>query len=142
MSGHVAASRATARTAGLLAATAAVGLAGVAAVAVRDPHVPNSWGTCPLLATTGVFCPGCGGLRAVADLVRGDIVAALSSNALAVVLLAVAALAWVVAARGLVLQRSVPWERWVTGRTTAGVVLALAAFSVLRNTTLAAGLAP
>lgn len=136
------ATRATGPTVGLLAGTAAAGVAGLAAVVARDPHVPNSWGVCPLLATTGVFCPGCGGLRAVADLARGDVTAALSSNALAVVLLAVAALAWLLAAQGLALRRAVPWERWVTGRVAAVVITALAAFSVLRNTPLAGGLTP
>lgn len=130
------------RTGALLAGTAAAGLAGVTAVGARDPHVPGSWGTCPLLALTGVSCPGCGGLRAVFDLLHGDVAAALSSNALAVVLVAGAALAWAVAAGGLVTRRSVPWERWVTGRATAVVVVGLLAFSVLRNTPLAAGLAP
>lgn len=62
---------------------AAVGTGAVAlALHVRDPHVQNSWGVCPLYAATGLYCPGCGGLRAVNDLTNGDLLAALGSNAL------------------------------------------------------------
>ena len=64
--------------------TAAAGLAGCLAVAARDPHVPGSWGYCPFLLLTGLPCPLCGGLRAVADLEHGRIVDALSANLLVV----------------------------------------------------------
>src|SRR5680860_987871 len=49
---------------------------------LRDPHESGSWGFCPWLLLTGTYCPGCGGLRAVNDLTRGDIPAAASSNLL------------------------------------------------------------
>src|SRR6476659_8424836 len=70
-----------------LRAPALVGAGGVAlaaALLVRDPDQPGAWPRCPFLALTGVPCPGCGGLRAVHDLLTGDVVAALSSNAWAV----------------------------------------------------------
>ena len=53
----------------------------------RDPHHSGSWGYCPLYATTGIYCPGCGGLRAVNDLTRGHVAEALSSNVVAVALI-------------------------------------------------------
>lgn len=58
----------------------------VAALAlhVRDPHVAHSWGVCPLYALTGVYCPGCGCLRAVNDLGDGRVLQAASSNLLLV----------------------------------------------------------
>lgn len=62
--------------------------AGVAAATValhiRDPHTSGSWGICPLYATTGIYCPGCGGLRAVNDLTNGHVWQAASSNLLLV----------------------------------------------------------
>ncbi len=64
-----------------LAAAAGTG-AVVLALHLRDPHVQNSWGVCPLYALTGVYCPGCGGLRSVNDLTNGDLLGALGSNAL------------------------------------------------------------
>jgi hypothetical protein len=48
----------------------------------RDPHASGSWGLCPWYALTGLYCPGCGGLRAVNDLGNGDVLGALSSNLL------------------------------------------------------------
>ena len=59
--------------AGLAAATIALH--------VRDPHASGSWGYCPI-SLLGFYCPGCGGLRAVNDLTHGDLVGAVSSNAL------------------------------------------------------------
>jgi Protein of unknown function (DUF2752) len=61
------------------------------ALRVRDPHVSHSWGVCPLYALTGVYCPGCGGLRGVNDLTRGHVGAAASSNVLLVVAIPFAA---------------------------------------------------
>ena len=58
-------------------------LAGTAAaVAVRNPHDPGSYGVCPSLLIFGVYCPGCGALRAMADVVAGDPAAAMSHNLL------------------------------------------------------------
>ena len=58
-------------------------LAGTAAaVAVRNPHEPGSYGVCPSLLIFGVYCPGCGALRAMADVVAGDPAAAMSHNLL------------------------------------------------------------
>lgn len=66
---------------------------GVATLALRlrDPHVSHSWGVCPLYALTGVYCPGCGGLRGVNDLTHGHVGAAASSNLLLVCALPFAA---------------------------------------------------
>jgi hypothetical protein len=49
---------------------------------LRDPHQTGSYLFCPWLVLTGTYCPGCGGLRAVNDLTRGDVAAAASSNLL------------------------------------------------------------
>lgn len=77
---------------GLGAAT----LSATVALHLRDPHVQGSWGVCPLkLITGGLDCPACGGLRAVNDLTNLDLGAALSSNALFVVLIPVLVIAWI-----------------------------------------------
>ena len=102
------------------------------ALHVRDPHVQGSWGVCPL-AAMGVYCPGCGGLRAVNDLTRGDVAAAASSNLALVVLLPFAVL-------GLVLWARARW-RGAPLRVSTGVVsrvawsgfAVLVVFAVLRN---------
>lgn len=83
----------------LLRAPTVVGAAGVGALGLlylRDPHESGSYGFCPFLLLTGQPCPGCGGLRAMNNLTHGDVVGALSSNAMAVVLLVVMGVAGVV----------------------------------------------
>ena len=115
--------------------------AATAALHFRDPHQHGSWGICPS-AAVGIYCPGCGGLRAVNDLTNGDVGAALSSNLFVTVLLpfAVVALAWwaVDRARGV---RRAPPQRTVLRLTVAFVVVAFA-FAVARNTAYGAWLAP
>src|ERR1044072_5375565 len=77
----------------LLTGALAVGLA--LALHVRDPHSSGSWGFCPWLVLTGHSCPGCGSLRAMNALTNGDLVGALSSNLLFVLMLPVLAFWWV-----------------------------------------------
>jgi hypothetical protein len=122
-----------------------LGLAVLGAAVVlhlRDPHQSGSYLFCPWLLLTGTYCPGCGGLRAVNDLTRGDVAAAFSSNALFVGSLPL--LMWL-------------WTRWLSDRwrgrqrhVEGRVVLAWAvvfgvvasAFWVLRNLPGLALLAP
>ena len=44
----------------------------LATLATVDPNQPGHYPTCPFLATTGFYCPGCGALRAVHDLLHGE----------------------------------------------------------------------
>lgn len=67
--------------------TALAGSAALAALHFHDPHQSGSWGFCPFLTLTGKPCPLCGGLRAMNDLSRGRVEAALLSNAAAVLIL-------------------------------------------------------
>jgi hypothetical protein len=61
-------------------AAAAGGAAGLL-VAV-DPGVAGHYPTCPFLAVTGLYCPGCGTLRLVHQLLTGHPGAALGLNPL------------------------------------------------------------
>ncbi|MDB1088621.1 DUF2752 domain-containing protein [Streptomyces sp. ACA25] len=123
-----------------LAALAAAGAA-TAWVALTDPNEPGGYPACPVPALTGVFCPGCGGLRSVHALTRGDAAAALSANTLVVAGCAVLAVVWagwlVQAVRGrpLALPDPRPVHFWLLG----GLVML---FTVLRNLPGGAALAP
>ena len=75
--------------------TGALGAGLVLSLHLRDPHSSGSWGFCPWLVLTGQACPGCGSLRAMNDLTHGDVVGALSSNLLFVLMLPVLAFWWV-----------------------------------------------
>src|SRR5690349_15443841 len=72
----------------------ALAAAGVAAATlalhVRDPHVTHSWGVCPFYALTGLYCPGCGGLRGVNVLTDGHLGQAVSSSLLLILAMPVA----------------------------------------------------
>lgn len=110
---------------------AAAALTATAVVAVVDPGVPGRYPLCPFLAVTGHTCPLCGGLRAVHELTRLDVPAALSYNALVPATLAIAVgfwAFWLIRARD---GRSadVPVTRWIYR-----VILLLGVFfGVLRN---------
>jgi len=116
----------------------------VASVAlhVRDPHRSGSWGFCPWLVLTGTACPGCGGLRAVNDLTRGDLEDAVSSNALLVGALPVVAVLWLRTLRQRWRGESRPVPAGIgAGLATVAVVVTVA-FWVLRNLPAGAWLAP
>jgi hypothetical protein len=116
---------------------AAAALAGAIDV-VGDPsrtHVP----LCPLHALTGLWCPLCGGLRAVHAMSRGHIQSALHDNAMLVLALPVIAVLWAQwAART---RTGSARRRWPRG-TTLAVITALAAFTVLRNLAIGTALHP
>lgn len=107
----------------------------------RDPHGSGTYGYCPSLLLTGHPCPGCGGLRAVNNLMHGDVAAAVSSNVLAVALVAVLAVAWLAWVASRWRGRSGPMivmsERW--GYVA---IATLVVFGVVRNLPFGAVLAP
>ena len=112
------------------------------ALHLRDPHESGSWGFCPWLVLTGTHCPGCGGLRAVNDLTRGELRAAASSNLLFVSAIPLVTWMWV---------RSVS-QRWrgvreplppgAVGVAVAVIVVLVVVFWVVRNLPSGAWLAP
>ncbi|MGW0820459.1 DUF2752 domain-containing protein [Streptomyces sp. NPDC002845] len=53
-------------------------------VAAVDPNEPGHYPACPLLRYTGLYCPGCGGLRSAHAFAHGDLGAALTANGIAV----------------------------------------------------------
>ncbi|MFE2942435.1 DUF2752 domain-containing protein [Streptomyces sp. NPDC059255] len=119
-------------------------LAGVAAaftyVGLVDPNESGHYPPCPLYSLTGLYCPGCGGLRGAHALAQGDPLTAFGDNALALVGYVIFAVVWVIwvvrAGKGLPLritQRPLWW--WTLGAV-------LMAFSVIRNMPFGSWLAP
>lgn len=117
--------------AGWTAAGAAA--AGVAVLlAAVDPNRPGHYPLCPVLAVTGLYCPGCGSLRAVHDLLHADLAGALARNPLTVAAVPLLLLAWV------------SWGRRLAGRRAAhptavpavavwGLLVVVLGFTVARN---------
>ena len=121
---------------------AAVVLVLSVALHFRDPHKSGSWGFCPWLVMTGTYCPGCGGLRAVNDLTRGDLASAASSNLVFVSSIPLVTWMWArsLGQRWRGAQHPLP-HAFVTAAATAGILLVLA-FWLLRNLSFASWLAP
>ncbi|MGW7054043.1 DUF2752 domain-containing protein [Streptomyces sp. NPDC054887] len=122
------------------AATMAGVLAAFAYVGAVDPNEPGHYPVCPLLRLTGIYCPGCGGLRSAHGVATGDLVGALGANAMAVVGYGVFAVLWAVwmvrAGRGVPMRIALkPVWWWSLGG-------AAAVFSVVRNLPFGSALAP
>lgn len=122
--------------AGVLAAVSG----GFAYVAAVDPNEAGHYPLCPLRYFTGVYCPGCGGLRGAYALAHGHLRTALECNAPAVAGYAVLAVVWVVwvvrAVRGRPFEPALrPGHRWAIGAL-------MVAFTVVRNLPFGAVLAP
>jgi hypothetical protein len=115
-----------------VAGVVSAGLAAGATLLIVDPNQPGHYPTCPFLATTGWYCPGCGSLRAVHDLLHGDLAGALARNpmmVLALPYLLLAAVTWLLRATGRPAPRSTSLPAWVIWLILGGVI----AFGVLRN---------
>jgi hypothetical protein len=101
-------------------------------VAAVDPSRSGHYPLCPIRAVTGLYCPGCGGLRAVHELTHGHLLAAMSSNVLVVLGIPVVIVLWAIWAHERLLGRSA--RRWRLPRWSLVVIPAvLVAFAVLRN---------
>ncbi len=120
---------------------AGAGLAAVSLLHLHDPHNTGAYGFCPFHVLTGLWCPGCGGLRAVNDLTNGDVVGSLSSNVFILPLLVVLVGAWILWVR----------KRWRGGGgrmivlhkpSAVAILVLLAAFAILRNTPWGSWFAP
>jgi len=112
-------------------ALAGTALLGALVVRVVDPNIVGHYPVCLSLTLMGTYCPLCGGLRAVHDLMLGNVAGAFRMNPLVVLGLPLLVLVWWRwvrrALRGI--RATVPairWPAWVT----FGVI---AAFWVARN---------
>ncbi|MFZ3558375.1 DUF2752 domain-containing protein [Streptomyces sp. BH055] len=98
-----------------------------------DPHEPGHvLPGCPFRLATGLLCPACGGTRMVYDLMHGQYVTAWHDNG--VLLLAVP---FVLALLGCWTYEGLRGRRWappIGGRGAAAILIAAAAWAVLRNT--------
>jgi hypothetical protein len=106
--------------------TGAVVVGGLAYIGIGDPHRPNFlFPACPFHAATGLYCPGCGGLRMIHDVLNGNLAAAVADNVVALIGLPLL-LAWILL-------------RWRSGRpwmtpVAAVVIIAFAlTWTVVRN---------
>ncbi|WP_345651427.1 DUF2752 domain-containing protein [Streptomyces tremellae] len=109
-------------------------------VGLVDPNHPGHYPVCPLYALTGVYCPGCGGLRCAHAVATGDLPAALHDNALAVAAFAACAVLWV--RWVLRTRRGLPATVRISGHWGWAIGALVAVFTVARNLPFGGLLAP
>lgn len=91
---------------------------------------------CPTKAVTGIDCPFCGGLRAMASLGRGNVARAADHNLLLVLIAPVAFAWWLMWLNAARIGRPAPRPNWTAPavrRTVAALVVVTLAFTVIRN---------
>lgn len=113
------------------AAVAALAAAATGYVALVDPNEPGHYPTCPFLAITGLYCPGCGALRTVHALTRLDLGTAVSLNVLVVAAVPLLVALW----WGWMRRRWTGTSRtWLApGWVLWGLLAVVVSFTVLRN---------
>jgi hypothetical protein len=111
--------------------TAVLAVSAVSYVAVVSPEESGHYPGCPFRTVTGLYCPGCGSLRAVHAMAHGDVTEALARNPFTV--LVVPYLLWVwgswlhrVVTKSTNRYMAPAWILWL-------LLAAIMAFWVLRN---------
>ena len=109
-----------------------VAAAGLALVYLFDPRQPGLYPVCPFLGLTGCYCPGCGTLRALHQLMHGNVGAAFGYNVYA--MLALPVLAYSFAAGGLrACGLPAPPRVFIPTRWIWTLLVAVLSFWLLRN---------
>ena len=113
---------------------AVVASAAVTALVVLNrfsPYVAGTYPVCPSYALTGLYCPGCGALRALHDLTHLNLAGAWDMNPLTVLAIPLVAGYWVAWVRRRATGRARQWlaPPWALQALLALVVV----FTVARN---------
>ena len=108
------------------------GTVGLAAVYLFDPRNPGVYPICPFFGLTGYHCPGCGTLRALHQLLHGNVTAALGYNLYS--MLAMPLVGYSLAAAGLRAYRlPAPPRLTVPAPLIWALLAAILAFWLARN---------
>ena len=110
----------------------ALGFAGVAILYTFDPRNPGTYPICPFLGLTGYHCPGCGTLRALHQLLHGNIIAALGYNPFTVLSLPFIAYSYANGAMR-VFRLATPPRVFVPPQYIWALFVGIVAFWLLRN---------
>lgn len=111
---------------------AVAGVIGLAAIYLIDPREPGNYPICPFFGLTGWHCPGCGTLRALHQLLHGDIAAAFGFNAYT--MLAVPAIVYSLSTDALrAYGLPAPPRLFIPAGWIWALLAAVAVFWILRN---------
>ena len=116
----------------LLAAGFVAGLAGFVLLRFFDPATSGIFPPCPLHYLTGLYCPGCGSLRALHQLLHGNLHEAWALNPLTVVLLPFLAYGLASEIRLAIHGKRLPeWQ--LSGRSIYMLFAVIVLFGIARN---------
>jgi len=116
----------------LFAGVSLSGLAGGIVLRIFDPATSTIFPPCPFHYLTGLYCPGCGSLRAIHQLLHGHLEAAWAMNPLTVLLLPF--VAYGLAAEALVQMRGRSLTGWILPGLWIQILCGImVAFGVARN---------
>ena len=110
----------------------ALGLAGVAVLYAFDPRNPGNYPICPFLGLTGYHCPGCGTLRALHQLLHGNVIAALGYNPLTILSLPFIAYSFADGAMKAFMVKGLP-RIFIPHQFIWALFVGIVTFWVLRN---------
>jgi hypothetical protein len=99
---------------------------------LRDPAEPGVFPPCPFLALSGYHCPGCGTLRALHQLLNGNLIVALGLNPLTILSLPFIAYALLATASLAIWGRRLP-SRFIPAGWLWALLATVVLFWVLRN---------
>ena len=97
-----------------------------------DPATTELFPVCPFRYFTGYYCPGCGSLRALHQLLHGNVAAALSYNPLAVLTVPVI-LYWGASQAALLWSGRPLRSRFVPARWIWSLLVLILSFWIFRN---------
>jgi len=110
----------------------AAGMVGVALLRVFDPATSGVFPPCPLHYFTGLYCPGCGSLRALHALLHGDLRQAWAMNPLTILLLPFLTYGLISEALLALLGRGLP-QPMLSAAGIRGLCALIVLFGVVRN---------
>ena len=114
------------------AGLALIGACALALVYLVDPRQPGLYPVCPFLGLTGCYCPGCGTLRGLHQLMHGNFLAAFGYNPYTILTLPV--IAYSFATGGLRAYRlPAPPRIFIPAPLIWALLVAVLAFWLLRN---------
>lgn len=116
----------------LLAALCAAAAVAVVLLSVFDPATSGIFPPCPVRYLTGWYCPGCGSLRAIHQLLHGNLRAAWAMNPLTLVLLPFVAYGLVSSALLELRGQGLP-EPFLRAAWIRALCAAIILFGIVRN---------
>ena len=96
------------------------------------PTTSSFYPRCPVFAWLHLYCPGCGGTRALAALLHGRLIEAMHWNAMVVLLLPFATFYFVASYWRAIRRADFQWPN-VSSTSLALILVCLGIFTVLRN---------